>query len=95
MNKEYLEDKTIYDLRTLARELGVKHPSMLKKKELIDNIIKINNGLINSSNEKRGRKPRSKLDFSIVEKKGLTEYQKEEIFNLIEKLKQDIINLIK
>lgn len=88
MNEEYLKDKTIYDLRTLARELGVKHPSMLKKEELIDNIIKINNGLINSSYEKRGRKPRSKLDFSIVkvEKKGLTEYQKEAIFQLIEKL---------
>ena len=36
---DYLNDKTIYDLRTLAREFGVNAPSAARKHDLILRII--------------------------------------------------------
>ena len=38
---EYLNTKCIYELRTLAKQLGARLPSVQKKKDLILHIIKI------------------------------------------------------
>ncbi len=43
---EYLNTKCIYELRTLAKQLGARLPSVQKKKDLILHIIKIGTGTV-------------------------------------------------
>ena len=43
---EYLNAKCIYELRTLAKQLGARLPSVQKKKDLILHIIKIGAGTV-------------------------------------------------
>ncbi|MBQ4270034.1 MAG: Rho termination factor N-terminal domain-containing protein [Clostridia bacterium] len=42
--KEQLYKMNIYTLRSIARELGVKAPTCLKKQELIEEILQIESG---------------------------------------------------
>ena len=44
MDKSILEKLTLYELREMGRAVGVKSPSSLKKKELIEKILKIQKG---------------------------------------------------
>ena len=63
--KEQLENYSIYDLRTIAREVGVKAPTTLRKQELLDEILLISSGKKQpSSPSKRGR-PIKKLGIDI------------------------------
>ena len=43
-NKESLEKLGIFELRNLAREIGVYSPTIYKKQELISKILSIVNG---------------------------------------------------
>lgn len=57
--KEQLEDLSIFALRELARRTGVNSPTSKKKDELIDEIIKINNGIKKPQTSKLGRPPKT------------------------------------
>ena len=39
MKKETLQLYTVHDLRVIARSMGIPHPSMLNKKQLVEKII--------------------------------------------------------
>ena len=41
---EELQEANLFSLRNLAREIGVKNPTMLNKKDLIEEIMKIDSG---------------------------------------------------
>ena len=57
MNKDTLKNKSIYELRIIARELGVKSPTKLKKQQLINAILERNANLVEPHITKRGRPP--------------------------------------
>ena len=54
--KEQLEKFSVYDLRKIARNIGVKSPTILKKRQIIDEIMQIQSGLKQPNiPSKRGR----------------------------------------
>ncbi len=53
--KEKLYNASIHDLRIYARQIGVKAPTQLKKAELIEEIFKIQEGIIKPICSKKGR----------------------------------------
>ena len=59
MNRLELEKLGIYELRTKARNVGVKAPTMKKREVLIDEILKIENGEIAPTKTKMGRPPKN------------------------------------
>ena len=60
--KEQLNEISIYDLRAFARKIGVKSPSSMIKRNLIEEIIKVENGeKAPDFSGKRGRPPKRKL----------------------------------
>ena len=58
---EKLEELGIFEIRNIAREVGVYSPTTLKKQELIDSIINIMNGKLEPyvRKTKQGRPPKS------------------------------------
>ena len=60
-NKESLEKLGIFELRNLAREIGVYSPTIYKKQELISKILSIVNGqeTPHIAKTKQGRPPKS------------------------------------
>ena len=103
MTKEELEFLTIHELRIIARGLNINHPSMLKKSELINAISNVN---ITSSEIKvsdgRGRKAHAgKSHITLAEINPqiiLAEINPQiilEIENILNKAKEDILNLLK
>ncbi len=57
ITREYLDGMSIYEIRTLAREVGVPHPTSLKKQEMIDCIIDIRDGKAAPQVAKRAGRP--------------------------------------
>lgn len=59
---KYLEKLSIYELRLYGRELGVQKPTTMKKKDLIESIIKIgaNRGQVAEKNN-RGAHPKARI----------------------------------
>ena len=53
--KEELNEFSLYSLRALGRKTGVKAPSSLRKKELIENILDVQSGKTPPHATKRGR----------------------------------------
>ena len=57
---EYLDGMSIHEIRTLAREVGVPHPTSLKKQEMIDCILDIKEGKAEPQPiRKAGRPPKT------------------------------------
>ena len=55
----FLEQKSIYELRSYGRAFGVKSPSSLKKRELIFSIIRIGAGIETApAKSVRGARPK-------------------------------------
>ena len=94
MTKEELQYLTLYELRVIGRELGVKHPTMLNKKELIDAIISCKNNENTPRNiETRGRKARAgKTNIVITSTIDIKTINK--IDKILTKAKKDILNLL-
>ncbi len=70
----FLKEKTIYDLRSLARELGVAKPTTLQKEEVILSIMKVASGEESSSGTSgRGARPKDR-GISAAEIDELMEY---------------------
>lgn len=60
ITREYLEGMSIHEIRTLAREVGVPHPTSLKKQEMIDCILDIRDGRAQPQTaRKAGRPPKT------------------------------------
>lgn len=58
-----LENKSIFEMRTLAKECGVSAPTKVNKGELIDLVYKISNGLMDPPTApRRGRPKKFNLD---------------------------------
>ncbi|MBR3804196.1 MAG: Rho termination factor N-terminal domain-containing protein [Clostridia bacterium] len=57
MRRNELEKTSFAQLKVYARAIGVKSPTIFKKSELIDMIIKVENGEILPIFSNRGRKP--------------------------------------
>lgn len=55
MEKYVLEEMNLHDLRRIGRQIGVKAPSGLQKKDLIDAIIRVDKGIDNPVFSKKGR----------------------------------------
>lgn len=100
-NYNIYNDFGIYELRNIAREKGVKSPSTKKKNELIEDIIKLDSGVIkpyvNKTKQGRPCKNFSKIDYNkLVEDKTLIKQKEEKnyinkIFNFLNEFK--ILNL--
>jgi|AntRauTorcE11897_2_1112592.scaffolds.fasta_scaffold00019_85 transcription termination factor Rho len=60
-NKNNLEKLGIFELRNLARDIGVHSPTIYKKKEIIEKILDIINGKVEpyTAKTKQGRPPKS------------------------------------
>ena len=99
MTKDKLEFYTIHDLRVLGRALGVKHPSMLNKEELIDYIILVSNQSIDKNYSKKGRKARAGMLLTPLPSPPLSPQINKDIVNkineILDKARNDIINLLK
>jgi len=57
ITREYLDGMSIHEIRTLAREIGVPHPTSLKKQEMIDCIIDIKDGKATPQVAKKAGRP--------------------------------------
>ena len=60
VTREYLDNMGIHEIRTFAREVGVPHPTSLKKQEMIDCILDIRDGKAEPQKvRKAGRPPKT------------------------------------
>ena len=50
ITRDYLDNMGIHEIRTFAREVGVPHPTSLKKQEMIDCILDILHGIDHRNN---------------------------------------------
>ena len=91
MTKNELSKKSLYELRILGRNLGVKSVSTLKKSDLIQNILDISNGNKQPIFNNRGRKPylRNTTEPAIDTKKLYL------IERLLDKTKKEILDILK
>lgn len=69
LEMEAIQCMGIHNLRSFARQIGVKSPTTLKKSELIDLIVKIKTGQIEPSKTNMGRKPKpmSNFDYTTIQ----------------------------
>jgi len=56
-----LENMHIYDLRELARNVGVRSPTTLRKADIILAICQIEQGILQPHKPKVGRKPKKRI----------------------------------
>ena len=56
--REALKKAHLYDLRRLGREVGVRAPAKLKKKDLIEQILAVKRGEIPAYFTNMGRRPK-------------------------------------
>ncbi|MBO8434236.1 MAG: transcription termination factor Rho [Tyzzerella sp.] len=67
-----LESKNLQELRAIAKEMGIKSITILRKKELIDKIVELQNSSSNEKKEKVDSKPRK--EFNNGDKPVVTTY---------------------
>ena len=99
-----LYEMNIHDLRNIAREVGVKAPTTLTKKVLIDEIIQIESGNKQPCiPTKKGRPPKSNAvnknlaSEKIVEKNAIgleKTIKKEFIACILKEIEKKLINLL-
>ena len=88
MDIEKLQKMSIYELRGVARSLGVKSPTTFRKNDLITQIINIQEGKLTAHYTKRGRPPYVKncIDYNS--------FDIERIDNLLQNLRNEIITIL-
>ncbi len=92
IGKEYLERLSIYDLRQLGRDSGVKAPTKLRKQELIVEIINVQNGKSLPHFSNKGRPIKSKK--VLGEKAGVGVAKLLEIESILDECKNKIIEIL-
>lgn len=95
MTKEELQYLTVHELRIIAREKGVKHPSMLNKGDLIDAIINSQNENTKiKRSERRGRRAHAGSTNIVIE--STTDYHTiNKIEQILNNAKNEILQLLK
>lgn len=58
-SKSELEAKSIFEMRALAKEVGISAPTKMNKAELVDMVFKITNGEIEPPQAPRRGRPKS------------------------------------
>ncbi|MBR2614673.1 MAG: Rho termination factor N-terminal domain-containing protein [Clostridia bacterium] len=86
---EELLQKPLYELRLIGREIGVKSPTSLTKKELVEKIIEIKKGKQKPVFSKKGRPSYIVCDMDKLNKKVLDKIDK-----ILENAKKEIIDLL-
>jgi len=67
ITRDYLDNMGIHEIRTFAREVGVPHPTSLKKQEMIDCILDIRDGKAEPQKvRKAGRPPKASASATII-----------------------------
>lgn len=93
--KEYLEKISLLGLRQIGREVGVKSPTSLRKDQLVESILDIQQGYIEPyfNCDKRGRPALSnQKDFSRVQALSMEKLYR--IQKIISKCQNDIIEVM-
>ena len=91
-NQEYLNQMTIYSLRKLARELGVKSPSAMRKEKIISNILDLQKGKLQPYKTKRGR-PLLKSSYAPVKEKILSKQERKKLKTIKNKLESILLEI--
>ncbi len=88
MDIKKLQKMSIYELRDIARAMGVKSPTTFRKQDLITQIINIQEGKTTAHYSKRGRPPYVKncVNYSL--------FDIERIDNLLQNLRNEIITIL-
>ena len=91
MSKNELSQKSIHELRILEKKIGVKRAYMLKKNDLIQEILDIYSGTKQPTFNNRGRKPylKNATDPVFDEKKLYL------IEQLLDNTKKEILDILK
>ena len=67
ITRDYLDNMGIHEIRTFAREVGVPHPTSLKKQEMIDCILDIRDGKAEPQKvRKAGRPPKASASATFI-----------------------------
>ena len=97
-DREGLEKIGVYDLRNIAREVGVKAPTALRKNELIEEILQIESGKKPPHElSKRGRPSKNsfcssiKSTISVSDKNAI---KKEFIDSILEEIKRKLYEIL-
>ena len=68
-SKSELEAKSIFEMRALAKEVGISAPTKMNKAELVDMVFKITNGEIEPPQAPRRGRPKKYGDATEQTKK--------------------------
>lgn len=93
-DRNELKNKNVHSLRIIARKIGVKSPTTLKKEQLIEQIGLISDGKISPYFSNRGRPSLSEIsEQKSKEKQSLKEKQKQlnALFSEMKKRVNEII----
>ena len=93
--KEQLEKISVYDLRNIARGIGVKAPTILRKYELIEEILQIESGKKRPSEKsKRGRPIKSGFTNSTISVKDKEMIKKEIIDSILKEIERKLYEIL-
>ena len=91
MSKDEFSQKSIHELRILGKKIGVNRAYMLRKNDLIQDILDIYSGKKQPTFSNRGRKPYPKNDTApIFDEKKLYLIER-----LLDKTKKEILDILK
>ena len=71
MNNENLHSMNVIELKSIAKELGIKNIAKFKKSELIEEIKKVSLKSSESKNDDEGHKNNEKIQPAQIEKEGI------------------------
>ncbi len=97
--REYLKNLILQSVRDIARKIGVRAPTLYTKLELIELVLKVQNGEIEPYFSNRGRKILKKDIASIDEfvkykSKFYTDRTIALVIELIDKFKEELIKIL-
>ncbi len=96
---DYYNNFTVGVLRGIARNIGVVAPTTKIKKQIIDEILNIENGLQKPKSTKYGRKPKSNQVRTLDNRleplvKNEVEYSNSSLNILVQSLKLNVIKVL-
>ena len=94
MNRSELENKSLHELRTIGRKIGVKSVTTLRKKLLINAILDVSNGKIEPYFSTRGRPAYSSDIKNNSRNKQISQNDLKKINMELKNLKKLIIELL-
>ena len=92
--KEQLEDYTIHDLRLIGRSIGVRAPSAMVKKDLVQAILSVQDGCVKPHLTSRGRPRKTTLEIEQKIFKPNSKFE-QKVDVLLAQIKKTIMELVK